>query len=219
MSDNLPYFKFYPGDWLKDLDLRRCSLPAKGVLIEALCIMFQSKERGVLISGGRPWSAKELAESVGGNTDVAARAITELLEQGVLKKRSDGAIYSARMVKDEEVRKKRAAGGKLGGNPQLKVNHTTNVTGNLALIHVPESESEHELESSSEEERGSGGGDWIGSLSSDPAYDFIDVRREAAKAARWCGENRRHFTKRFFVNWLNRIQPPLKIVPINHDKF
>lgn len=45
----LPSFQFYPGDWLKDPDLRICSLAAKGLLIDMLCYMHESQERGVLL--------------------------------------------------------------------------------------------------------------------------------------------------------------------------
>lgn len=125
----LPYFPFYPGDWQKDPNLRRCSHAAKGVLMDALCFAFELEERGVFVSGGRPWSEKELAEAVGGNLDVAFASISELLSKGVLKRRSDGAIYSARMVKDESTRQKRSDCGRKGGNPILlnrKVNHLDN---------------------------------------------------------------------------------------------
>ena len=44
----------------------------------------------------------------------------ELETAGVYSKDVDGCIYSKRMVRDEEIRRKRADGGVLGGNPALK---------------------------------------------------------------------------------------------------
>lgn len=49
----------------------------------------------------------------------------------------------------------------------------------------------------------------LSKLQHDPIYEHINVRREYAKAANYCKDHRRKFTKRFFVNWLNRIEPPL----------
>lgn len=142
----LPYFKFYPGDWRKDPNLTRCSHAAKGVLMDALCLAFETEERGVFITGGRPWPEKEIAEAVGGNTDVTVRSLSELLLKGVLKRReSDGAIYSAKMVRDEEIRLKRATGGHFGGNPQLaKVNLTGNLQPNLKLEYESDTDSSQE---------------------------------------------------------------------------
>jgi hypothetical protein len=44
----LPSFQFYPGDWLKDLQLRMPSMSSKGIWIDLLCAMFEAKERGAL---------------------------------------------------------------------------------------------------------------------------------------------------------------------------
>jgi hypothetical protein len=44
----LPSFQFYPGDWLKDPQLRMASMSSKGIWIDFLCAMFEAKERGAL---------------------------------------------------------------------------------------------------------------------------------------------------------------------------
>jgi hypothetical protein len=151
----LPAFQFYPGDWQKDPNLRRCSLAAKGALIETLCLAFELDERGVLVSGGKPWSEKELAEALGGNMDVASKAVSELISKGVLKKRADGAIYNAKMVRDDEIRRKRAAGGILGGNPALMVNHPPNLNGNH-IVNLPLKMNMKDEVPSGSQEKGSG---------------------------------------------------------------
>ena len=56
-------------------------------------------------------------------------------------------------------------------------------------------------------------------LSQNPAYAGIDVQNEAAKSAAWCAVNRRKFTKRFFVNWLNRVEKPLALANSSTDRF
>jgi hypothetical protein len=42
------------------------------------------------------------------------------------------------------------------------------------------------------------------SLKADPTFKALDLQLEAGKANAWAVANRRKFTKRFFVNWLNR---------------
>jgi hypothetical protein len=59
---------------------------------------------------------------VGESLEVVEVWLQELKEAGVYDI-DNGAIYSRRMIRDEELRQKRAEGGKLGGNPNLKVNH------------------------------------------------------------------------------------------------
>jgi hypothetical protein len=49
--------------------------------------------------------------------------------------------------------------------------------------------------------------DWLSGLSTDLAYKGISLDSELSKARRWCSENSRQCTRRFFVNWLNRCRP------------
>ena len=41
-------------------------------------------------------------------------------------------------------------------------------------------------------------------LKANPTYKALDLQLEAGKANAWAVANRRKFTKRFFVNWINR---------------
>ena len=111
----LPSFQFYPGDWIKDPGLRRCSHAAKGVWIDMLCLMFECEERGVLMTNGRAWSKDEIARAVGGDQGVTLACIQELLDSRVARIRSNSAVYSHRMVLDEQIRSARAAAGYVGG--------------------------------------------------------------------------------------------------------
>jgi hypothetical protein len=52
--------------------------------------------------------------------------------------------------------------------------------------------------------------DFIAKLKTKPAYEGIDIDRELSKAQAWCEVNRRGCTPRFFVNWLNRVEKPIK---------
>lgn len=124
-----PAFQFYPGDWRKDPNLSRATLAAKGALIEILCLAFESEKRGVLVTGKTPWTKEEIAYAIGGDLKENLQAIEELLNKKILKIDKKGAIYSARMVRDEELSKVRRSAGFKGGNPILlnqKVNQPSN---------------------------------------------------------------------------------------------
>ena len=70
------------------------------------CLMFYSEERGVLISGGKPWTDEEVAAAVRGEYMTNLRDIAELLDKGVAYRDSRGAIFCKRMVRDEAERQK-----------------------------------------------------------------------------------------------------------------
>ena len=111
-----PSFQFYPGDWLKDAALCGVSHAARGVWIDVICIMFECEERGVLSSNGLVWSLDKTAQALRGDTAGALQALSELTEAGVLRRRTaDEAYYSARVLRDEQIRKARAKAGKAGG--------------------------------------------------------------------------------------------------------
>lgn len=67
--------------------------------------MFDCESRGVLETAGKPWSDEDALLSVGWLNDAGRSALAELFDKGVLSRRRNGAIYSRRMVRDEERRK------------------------------------------------------------------------------------------------------------------
>ncbi|MGA9966769.1 MAG: hypothetical protein WBQ10_16350 [Terriglobales bacterium] len=102
----LPAFMFYPGDWQKDPCLRRCSKAAKGVWMDMLCLLFECPIRGVFVdASGKPWSDEEIAEAIGGDIGANLGHITELVSKGVAQRDTRGAIFSRRMVRDEQNRR------------------------------------------------------------------------------------------------------------------
>ena len=109
-----PAFQFYPGDWRTDPGLRLCSLTARGLWIEMMAIMHEGEPYGHLTAQGRPISDEMLARLVGETPAAVKRAVKDLAENGVFSRTDDGVIFSRRMVRDEEVRELRAAGGSLG---------------------------------------------------------------------------------------------------------
>jgi hypothetical protein len=119
MSDKLPAFQFYPGDWMKDPALRSMSLSARGLWMDMLCIMFEAQPRGFLILNGKPALVEQLARMVGSTAGEVSCLVGELTDAGVVSANSQGCLYSRRMVRDDEIRGIRRACGKKGGNPNL----------------------------------------------------------------------------------------------------
>lgn len=50
---------------------------------------------------------------------------------------------------------------------------------------------------------------WLVGLAAGAAYQGIDVRREFERMVIWCRANRKHPTRRRFLNWLNRCDRPI----------
>ncbi len=125
-----PSFQFYPSDWLRDTALRTCSCEARGLWMDMICYMHEGTPYGYLKVGSKVIREVNLAVMVGVNLEVVTRLLAELEECGVFSRDEDGCIFSRRMVKDENTRNARAAGGKLGGNPLL-VKRKVNLPPNL----------------------------------------------------------------------------------------
>ena len=118
-----PSFQFYPSDWLRDTALRSCSTGARGLWIDIICFMHEGNPYGHLKVGNKVILSHNLAGMVGATLQDVENWLNELHQSGVYELGEDGEIFSKRMVRDECLRNKRAEGGKLGGNPALKVNH------------------------------------------------------------------------------------------------
>lgn len=121
-----PSFQFYPADWLRDTALRSCSTGARGLWIDMICFMHEGNPYGHLKVGNKVILSSNLAGMVGATLQDVEGWLNELHLSGVYELGEGGEIYSKRMVRDECLRNKRAEGGKLGGNPALKVNHEDN---------------------------------------------------------------------------------------------
>ena len=117
-----PSFQFYPADWLRDTALRSCSPGARGLWIDMICFMHEGNPYGHLKVGNKVILPPNLASMVGATLPDVVGWLDELNQAGVYDFAESGEIFSKRMVRDECLRNKRAEGGKLGGNPSLKVN-------------------------------------------------------------------------------------------------
>lgn len=116
-----PWFKFFPGDWLKDPELRRCSPAARGVWMDLLCLMYESEECGVLASDGQSWTDEDIVAAIAGDTTAVLSALHELVRKRVAKRDARGAIYCSRLLRDHKKQLLCSEAGKRGGgNPTFK---------------------------------------------------------------------------------------------------
>lgn len=121
-KDDLPYFPFYIGDWRKATDIQALSREARYVWFDMLCYMWESTERGYLTINGNPIPVESLARMLGLSEILLEQNIQQILRGGVASlRKSDGAIYSRRMIRDQELRVKRQKAGSIGGKKSAKL--------------------------------------------------------------------------------------------------
>lgn len=131
MSNKLPAFQFYPGDWRKDSGIQSLSFHDRGVWFEILCLMHESEQRGKLTLNGRPMPEEALARLLGLDKQNLTKALATLIDYGVASRDENGALINRRMVRDENLRKIRQEAGKMGGNPALVKQNPTKTKNGL----------------------------------------------------------------------------------------
>jgi len=109
-----PAFQFYPADWRKDAALQSCSIAARGLWHELLCVMHESTPYGHLTLNGEKMPVDKAARVTGTTPKRFQTLIAELRLADVFSETKTGIIYSRRMVRDERIRNDRATGGKQG---------------------------------------------------------------------------------------------------------
>lgn len=115
-----PAFQFYPADWRKDMALQSCSVAARGLWIDLLCIAHECEPYGHLTVNGKPMTTAQIGRHTGLTERECAKLVAELEDAGVVSRTEEGAIYSRRMVRDEDLRNRRAEGGKGGAEHGAK---------------------------------------------------------------------------------------------------
>lgn len=115
-----PSFQFYPGDWRKDVELRSCSIAARGLWIDLMCVAHECEPYGHLALNGRPMTHAQIAGQIGIPAAQIKKLMDELIANGVARVTDDGTVYSKRMTDDERLRSARAEGGKAGSEHGIK---------------------------------------------------------------------------------------------------
>jgi len=118
MTTRRPSFQFYPNDWDSDPALRCCSMAAQGLWLRMMCIMHNATPYGYLKIGENIVDRRILARNVGEDMGDITAWWDEIITFGVASVDENGCLYSRRMIRDEDIRQKRANCGKLGGRPK-----------------------------------------------------------------------------------------------------
>lgn len=119
-STKRPAFQLYPADWRKDLELQSCSIGARGLWLEMMCVMHEAKPYGHLVLNGKGMTEAQAATACRVPPNIYRRLFAELKAAGVPGESAEGVIFSRRMVRDEAIREARAAGGKDGAEHGIK---------------------------------------------------------------------------------------------------
>jgi hypothetical protein len=97
-----PWLKFYPQDWRGDPKLRMCSIGARGLWAEMICLMHEADPYGHLLINAVPVTNRQLASLAGIPQADCMKFMLELESSGVYSRAGDNTIYSRRMVRDAE---------------------------------------------------------------------------------------------------------------------
>jgi hypothetical protein len=99
-----PSTTWYFNDWRNELTLRQCSMAARGLWFEMLCIMAASPRYGFLEIHNAPLSGYDLARQTGQLRPNVYRWLAELEAAGVFSRDESGVIFCRRMVREAEAR-------------------------------------------------------------------------------------------------------------------
>ena len=115
--------KFFWRDWRQETGLKLCSLAARGLWMELLCIMHEGTPIGHLAMHGKPMTHRQIALFVGGTEREVRKYEAELEKYGVFSRTEAGVIFCRRMAREAaaEAESKEAwrAHGANGGNPTI----------------------------------------------------------------------------------------------------
>jgi len=114
-----PWMKFFTTDWRADPRLRMCSMAARGLWIDLICLMHEATPYGQLLVNGHSPTDAQVAVLVGAPSDQVTAMLGELEAAGVFSRTRDGVIYSRKMSRMAKKAAIARNNGRKGGNPTL----------------------------------------------------------------------------------------------------
>ena len=114
-----PWVKFYTVDWRSDPRLKMCSMAARGLWIEMICLMHEATPYGHLLVSGQCPTDAQLAVLVGAPPEQITALLGELESAGVFSRTREGVIYSRKLSRMAKKAATARNNGRKGGNPTL----------------------------------------------------------------------------------------------------
>lgn len=208
-----PWLKFYTSDWRSDPALRMCSLAARALWLEMICVMHEATPYGQLLVNGQSPTDAQLGVLVGAPPDQITALLGELDSAGVFSRTRAGVIYSRKMSRMAKKAATARNNGRMGGNPTLlkeRENQASDKGNDKGRVKPQKPEARDQIEK--EEPNGSSKKkgsrlpkDWVlpldwGLWALDHGLDELSVRREADKFRDyWIGVSG---TKGVKLDWL-----------------
>lgn len=212
-----PAFQFYPSDWQRDMD--DYPLEIEGAWIRICCRLYWSEGKSTKTL--EEWS--RILREKPRKTEQIFKFFSDKNICDLDNQNGSITITSRRMVRDAYIRKVRKESGILGGNPQLKTSKNDKVllnqTDNQTVKQNPTPSSSSSSSSSIHKEINKEkkprklpltDEQFFEVLKINKAYEGLDIDIQKAKCEAWCLANKRNFTRRTFVNWLNRAEKPIQ---------
>jgi hypothetical protein len=113
----MPWFKFFPTDYLGDQEIALLPLDAQGMWVRVVCVMQGALKRGFLQDkNGSPLSSKAIGILTGRTEQEVENLLRIIVESGVFSKTKNGVIYCRRISKEEAISEVRAESGSKGGS-------------------------------------------------------------------------------------------------------
>jgi hypothetical protein len=111
-----PWFPFFHKDWLTDQELRGCSALARSLHVDLICTMYSMEPAtGALKTAKGSIPDERIFKKLAGWTrEEFDTALGELLEEKVLHRDDDGALFSRRVVRDIKQRETKSRAGRAG---------------------------------------------------------------------------------------------------------
>lgn len=221
----LPYMQFYPADWI--LDTQVLNLEAKGAWIDILCQLWISETPGVHTWNMREFTTllrlnydEEIEQMVSDLSRVAEVTLTDDDDQEV-KNAVDCTwitVKSRRIVRDwESIRARKETHKKYNDKrtTQKRQHNDMKTTPRSQKSEVRNQKSEEELREEKKRKtplRATDDETWLTALKANPAYSHLSIDTELAKMDAWLSTRPgRQKTRKFIVNWLNKVEKPLQV--------
>jgi hypothetical protein len=118
-------FEFFPSDWMTDTGLRMCSLEARGLWIDIICLMQLSEKKGFLLIGNQKINEEKLRKMFGISKKKIQLLMTELLDYNLIKVSEDGTYFCKRIVENEHIRHVRSVAGQIGVKQKMQVSQSS----------------------------------------------------------------------------------------------